>query len=729
MNKRAIIAIAKKEFFNFINSSAGYVIIVPFLIVSSFLYLRVALVSNEASLRPYFELFPWLLLFLAPAIAMRLFAEERKNATLELLFSHPLKEWEIVVAKFLGGLAILVLVLILTLSLPLTLIIFSRPDLGIIASQYLGAFFSAAAFLALGLLVSVFCQTVISSFLAAAAAGFLLILSGLDMVILMFPSPLDKIISQISLLPHMNSIARGVLDMRDISYFLSLTAIFLIISSIKLAARKIKEDKKGTLKLNFIFWLALIIGIGFNLLFNFYPYRLDLTKSKLFTLSKGTKQTLKKLPDEVKITVYASNNLPGAMQSVFKEVKDLLKDYQRYNDKLKVEFKSPDTNSDVAKEAVKAGIQEVSFNKIGTQKFEVQNGFLGLVVNHKDKSETIPFIQKTSDLEYQLTKKIRKLTADKEKTIGWYSNDYSGQYQNWQKNLRMQYGIKMVDFQDKKVPEDIASLVFIDTGASEEATASAALKDYLDHQGKALVLTKGVSINPRSLTVTDTKSTIKKLLLEYGINLNSDLVYDKELNESVTLGQGNVRYLMPYPFWLKALPTDDNLSVLNNIQSVSLAWPSSLEIDKKKDFSYQRILETGLSAGKQKDKFNLMPNELKSLAPGLKQKILLAVSAEKDGSKLVVVSDYNFSNDQFTTNSRNNLAFAVNLVDWLAADKDLASVPVKTSGRSVFRFSNPIQPIIVQYGNIFLPSILVVGFAFFWLARRKRRTLRTYYKY
>src|SRR3990167_3432346 len=103
MNKRIILTIAKKEFFGFINSPLSFVITVPFLLLSIFIFMRSSLVVGEASLRPYFELLPWFLLILAPALSMRLLTEERQNGTIELLFAHPISELDIVLGKFLGA--------------------------------------------------------------------------------------------------------------------------------------------------------------------------------------------------------------------------------------------------------------------------------------------------------------------------------------------------------------------------------------------------------------------------------------------------------------------------------------------------------------------------------------------------------------------------------------------------------------------------------------------------
>src|SRR3989338_11255407 len=105
MNKNNIITIAKKEFFSFINSALAYTVIIPFLLLSIFLYTRNVFVTGEATLRPYFDLLPWFLLLLAPALSMKLLTDEYKSNTLELIFAHPISELELVVGKFAGALS------------------------------------------------------------------------------------------------------------------------------------------------------------------------------------------------------------------------------------------------------------------------------------------------------------------------------------------------------------------------------------------------------------------------------------------------------------------------------------------------------------------------------------------------------------------------------------------------------------------------------------------------
>ncbi len=115
MNIKTILTIARKEFFSFINSALAYTIIVPFLLLSIFIYTRQVFVTGEASLRPYFDLLPWFLLLLSPALSMKLMTDEYKGNTIELLFAHPVSELEILLGKFFGALAFYIVILLLFL--------------------------------------------------------------------------------------------------------------------------------------------------------------------------------------------------------------------------------------------------------------------------------------------------------------------------------------------------------------------------------------------------------------------------------------------------------------------------------------------------------------------------------------------------------------------------------------------------------------------------------------
>ncbi|HUW21944.1 MAG TPA: Gldg family protein [Candidatus Bathyarchaeia archaeon] len=725
MKRKTILTLARKEFFDYLNSVAAYVIIIPFLVLSSFLYIRTAFISGIANLRPFFELLPWFLILVAPAIAMRTISKEKQEKTFELLISHPISEIELVIGKFLGSLMFFGGVLLTTLLLPGTLFLFSSPDPGMIFSQYLGAFLVGALFLSIGIAASSLVESAAASFLLGASFSFLMILSGLEIVTISLPSPLSQIANEIAVLPHMGNIARGFLDLRDLLYFLTGTFLFLSIAVAKLSERRTEEKKSEKRKLYFGMSLIVAIGILLNLLMLVYPLRIDLTQGKQYSLSPGTKKLVSQLSDILKIKIFASRDLPGSVQPILKNLEDMLKDYQRYGKQIKVEKVYPDTDQEARNEALSLGIEEVAFNRISSGRFEVQNGFLGLVLRFGDKTETIPFIEDTSDLEYQVSRRINKLTAEKEKAVGFYSPQPLASSQILQDELKVQYQIKNVSL-DKE--DDQFDLLLAIGGPGEDATAAANITRYLDEGGKAVFLVDKVNVNVQLGTANEVSTGLESILEKYGLKLNSDLIFDSRLGEIITLSQGSTQYLASYPFWFRALPADKQFSPLANLESVLLAWPSSIALEEKEAIEYIKILQTSSSGGRQESNFSINPEQLNLLPDPSGEPILLGVAAnhKEKGNRIVIIGDSDFVSDQFIRQSPENFSFVSNLVDWAMADPLLASIPSKSFGRAVFQFTNPLQPMLIQYLSIFLPPICVSLFGFFWLSRRKRLAKRVF---
>lgn len=414
------------------------------------------------------------------------------------------------------------------------------------------------------------------------------------------------------------------------------------------------------------------------------------------------------------------------MQLVARDVMDLLKDYEKLSDNVKVRVVNPEFNTEAAQEAQQVGIQEVQFNKVGSGKFEVQTGMLGIVLRFGDKTESIPFVSDISDLEYQLTRRIRKISSSKDTTIGIYTNGY---FQNriLSDLLSTQYQAEVLAVDEKDRLKDLNAMIVIDDG-SQESTASAMIKNYLNQNGKVLLLANGVSVSPQTLTAAKSQSGITNILADYGANLNNDLVYDLQLSEVLGFeDQNGQRYLAQYPYWLRALPAAEDFPPLSTVKSVSLGWPSSLSISPSEGVMQKTLLITGKSAGITKESFNISPQSARTLTPNAEE-VPLAVLLEKGDTRLIVVGSTTLADDQFLQNNRDNIAFLSNSIDYLAADKDLASIPSKGSGRSVFEFRSTADVLLVQYGNLLIPPLVVIAFAVFYLRRRKQLTRRIYEK-
>lgn len=235
-----ILTIFKKEFRSYFSSPVGYIFITVYLVLTNWLFFQNFFLVGQAEMRFYFGILPWIFLFFVPAITMRLWAEEKKVGTIEILFTLPVKISELVIGKFLAGFVFLSLSILLSLTLPLTIGLLGKPDLGAIIGSYLGTFLLGAAYLAIGSFISSLTENQIVSFILAVTFIFLLLIVGESIVLFSVPKFLVPILEYLGLGAHFESISRGVIDSRDIIYYLSVIVFFLILNVNFLESRKVK---------------------------------------------------------------------------------------------------------------------------------------------------------------------------------------------------------------------------------------------------------------------------------------------------------------------------------------------------------------------------------------------------------------------------------------------------------------------------------------------------------
>ena len=230
--------ILKRELSGYFNSPIAYIFITVFLGLSSWLFFKGFFVIGEASMRPFFGLLPWIFLFFIPAVTMRLWAEEKKVGTMELLMTLPVTDAEAVMGKFLASFAFLILTLLLSLIIPIMVAVLGDPDPGQIVGGYVGAALLGAAFLAIGLFISSLTQNQIVAFIVSVVVIFGLFILGEDFVLFGIPEWLVPVFSFVGLGRHFESISRGVLDSRDIIYYLSVVVFFLYLNIKSVESRK-----------------------------------------------------------------------------------------------------------------------------------------------------------------------------------------------------------------------------------------------------------------------------------------------------------------------------------------------------------------------------------------------------------------------------------------------------------------------------------------------------------
>lgn len=230
---RNILIIAKRELGSYFGTPLAYVFIVIFLALTGALtfYLGGFLYTGQADLHPFFVYHPWLYLLLVPAVAMRLWAEERKTGTIENLMTLPVSTYEAVLGKFLAAWVFCGIALALTFPIWITVNVLGDPDNGVIVASYFASFVMAGSFLAIGSCMSALTTNQVIAFVIAATACFLFTMSGLDLVLNFFrgwaPDWLVETVASLSFLTHFNTVTQGLIEARDIIFFVSLIAFWL----------------------------------------------------------------------------------------------------------------------------------------------------------------------------------------------------------------------------------------------------------------------------------------------------------------------------------------------------------------------------------------------------------------------------------------------------------------------------------------------------------------------
>lgn len=742
INLRNIYAITKKEIKSYFDGPTAYIVIVVFLLLWEFLFFRNAFLVGEASLDILFNFLPWLFLLLIPAITMGSVSQEKSEGTLELLLTHPLRDRELLAGKFLAAVLFSALVLLFIFPIAVSFSAFGNLDWGAVFGQYIASVFMASVLIALGVFISSLFASQISALLVAVAASFFLIIAGFEIVTASIPLFLSSFFERLSVLSHFESMSRGVIDLRDLWYFLSVVLIFLSLAYLQLLKRRFGNRK--SLYRSYKIGVLLFIGIAIltNVVGARIPGRIDLTQDRLYTLTDSTKKTLSNLNDVVNITLFASGELPAQLQPVLRDVKDTLRDYQTFGrGNIVVTTKNPSGDPQVAQEAGSLGVREVQFNVVGQEEFKLQNGFLGLAVSYAGESEAIPFIQDTSDLEYQLTSFIKQLTTTEKKKIVFLSGhgekSLFSDYRALSQELQKQFEVEeiTIDETTETFPEDTSVLVVAGPTQDIDEKTRSVVNDFLSKGGTAFFLVDSVNVSPQVLSAFPNQSSFSDFLQEYGVTVQPDLAYDLRSNETIRFGGGFISYVLPYPFWARVIASDAASPITSRIESIVLPWASTITLDEaklqEKGLTASKLFTTTKFGSRQVGSFSISP-EIQPSQENLGEQIVavsltgVKTEASAEPTRLVVIGDSDFLTDQFAQNSPENLALGMEALSWLGQEESLAGIGLKQKARRELLFENQTQVALVKYGNMFLAFLLPAGFGIFRLMRRRNLRKFTY---
>lgn len=422
--------IARKELTGFFASLAALLFLGAFLGVTLFVFFWVAtfFARDIADVRPLFHWMPVLLIFLVAALTMRSWAEERRAGTLELLLTSPTGPTEHVLGKFLGIMALVLIALALTLPLPITVSFMGSLDWGPVIGGYVAAVALAAAYAAIGLWVS--CRTdnqVVSLILTVAICGAFYLIGSSALTSLVGYRGAEWL-HLLGAGSRFASITRGVLDLRDLYYYLSITAVFLALNRLALEKLRWAHNTPQAAHRHW-YWVTALLAVnvlGANLWMDQITWaRVDLTADHLYTLSGATRNYLAELREPLLIRGYFSAQTHPLLAPLVPQLHDLLEEYAvAGGNKVHVEFVDPQEDAKIAAEAGNHyGIRPVPFQVASKYRASVINSYFDILVAYggqykvlnfrdlidvKQRSETNLRVE-LKNPEYAITSAIRKL--------------------------------------------------------------------------------------------------------------------------------------------------------------------------------------------------------------------------------------------------------------------------------------------------------------------------------
>ncbi len=392
------LTVARKEIAGYFSSLAALIFIGVFLSVTlfSFFWVERFFARNIADVRPLFEWMPILLIFLIAAITMRMWSEERRSGTLEFLMTMPVSPAALIVGKFLACLALVAVAVALTSPLPITVSILGPLDWGPVIGGYLATLAVAAAYISIGLFVSARTDSQIVSLIVTALICGVFYLLGSDALTALFGNAAGETLRLFGAGSRFQSIARGVVDLRDVYYYLSIFGVFLALNIFTLERLRWSESRPSPRHGRWRAVTALAVGnlIAANVWLHQIPFaRADLTDGRIYSISSATRDYLRRLDEPLLIRGYFSAETHPLLAPLAPRLQDLLREYEvAGRGKVRVEIIDPIKEPELEEEAGRRfGVRPVPFQTASRYQSSVTNSYFDVVVQYGDEFETLGF--------------------------------------------------------------------------------------------------------------------------------------------------------------------------------------------------------------------------------------------------------------------------------------------------------------------------------------------------
>jgi len=424
------LSIARKELSTYFGSPMALIFVGAFLVVTlfAFFWVDTFFARNIADIRPLFRWIPMLTIFLVAALTMRQWSEEQRSGTLEVLLTLPVRRTALVLGKFLAIMALVALALALTLFVPITVQALGPLDWGPVLGGYLAALLMASTYAAIGLFVSSRTDNQIVSLIATVFLGGLFFLVGSQAVTSLVGETFGEIARAIGTGSRFESIERGVVDLRDLVYYFSLTAFFLLLNVISLDAKGWSRGRQGAPHRRQVILTVILVAanlVALNTwLFPAAPLRADLTTDREYSLSPVTRDLLANLQEPLLIRGYFSEKTHPLLAPLIPTVRDTLREYQLASGgRVQLDILDPAKDPDKEAEANQTyGIQATPFQLAGRYETSIINSYFDILIRYGDQYQVLNFRDlieveprrdgvdvRLRNLEYDLTSAIKKV--------------------------------------------------------------------------------------------------------------------------------------------------------------------------------------------------------------------------------------------------------------------------------------------------------------------------------
>ena len=432
MRSHVVLAVFKRNFWSYFSGMIGYLFIVAFVFVGAFAAFQEKFFTNNlATLDQLNEWFPQLLLFIVPAITMGVWSEERKLGTEELLFTLPVSDLEVLLGKYFAVVAVYTVALLFSLTHAVVLAWIGEPDAGLLFANYFGYWLAGCALLSAGMVASYLTNSATVAFVLASLICVLPIVVGLVPI----PAPLqmlvgnDQFFEQMSLPRQFAPFGIGLIEVKSVLYFLSFTGFMLYVNLVLIGQRHWKGGVRGAS----MGWqyaargvsLALILVSG-NALLSGSSKTVDMTGEQVFTVAPTTNKLLGNLNAKRPVTIQAfvSKEVPRDYAPVKTLLLGLLSQYeQASHGNITVRVAVVDPASPQAEEAKKFGIEGRKVQSERAGRTQVDEVYLGAVINSGANEVVIPFFDVGLPLEYELTRTVNTVAAEKRRKVGILETD------------------------------------------------------------------------------------------------------------------------------------------------------------------------------------------------------------------------------------------------------------------------------------------------------------------